>query len=314
MKESRATRGKEPPTLERKIYFFRSSVGKDAAGINIPFEPKPSLTALQKLPFTDDKGRYLVDPEGNALCAWVDHLGANPRMRFAQICRVGLPQIDAAGNLSDLNLAASEGLVEPAHIVFFPRGLVGVEFNFYGPRPSRLGYYLMRTAGLNDMPSFDPLLRSDVAAQLERLNDLRLFDLKVNASYTSTLKQADADLGAAFDAAKKLGAPEEVEIVLRARKQRGGALLSRLRTATKNLLARGDLRTEASHFIVKGQMKDSGRVEPLDLLRDQLISHKRIIRMSERGRALNSEAAYSAIVEAHSELSDELTAAAALVS
>jgi hypothetical protein len=120
--------------------FFRSSVGKDAAGINIPFEPKPSLTALQKLPFTDDRGRYLVDPEGNALCAWVDHLGADPRMRFAQIRRVGLPQIDASGNLSDLNLAGSEGLVEPAHIVFFSHGLVGVEFNFYGPRPSRLGY------------------------------------------------------------------------------------------------------------------------------------------------------------------------------
>jgi hypothetical protein len=314
MKESRPTRAKDPPTLERKIYFFRSSVGKDAAGINIPFEAKQSLTALQKLPFTDDKGRYLADTEGNALCAWVDNVGVNPRMRFAQIRRVGLPQIEAAGNLSDLNLAASEGLVEPIHIIFFPNGLVGIEFNFYGPRPSRLGYYLMRTAGLNAIPTFDPLLRSDVAAQLERLSDLRLFDLKINASYASTLKQADADLGAAFDAAKKLGAPEEVEIVLRARKQRGGALLGRLRTATQNLLARGDLRTEASHFVVRGQMKDSGRVEPLDLLRDQLIAHKRIIRISERGRALESGAAYSAITEAHSELSDELNAAAALVS
>ncbi len=158
MKESRPTRGKEPPTLERKIYFFRSSAGKDAAGINIPFEPKPSLTALQKLPFTDDKGRYLVDPDGNALCAWVDHLGADPRMRFAQIRRVGLPQIDAAGNLSDLNLAASEGLVEPAHIVFFPHGLVGIEFNFYGftadwttsrkPRSSTCSYASLERSSL----------------------------------------------------------------------------------------------------------------------------------------------------------------------
>jgi hypothetical protein len=313
MKGSRSSKAKEPSTLERKIYFFKSSVGKDAAGVNIPFEPEPSLTTLQRLPFADDKGRYLVDTEGNALCAWVDQVGAHPRMRFAQIRRFGLPQIDVAGNLTDLNLAASEGLVEAVHIVFFPGGLVGVEFNFYGPRPSRLGNYLMRTAGLNGTPTFDPLLRSDIAAQLDRLKDLRLFDLKIQASYASTLKQADADLGAAFDAARKLGAPEEVQIVLRARKQGAGTLLERLKTTARNLLGRADLRTEASHFIVKGQMIDSGRVEPLDLLRDQLISHKRIIRLSERGRAVDSDAAYSAITEAHSELSDQLTTAAALI-
>ena len=53
-------------------------------------------------------------------------------------------------------------------MVFFSDGLLGAEFNFYGPRPSRLGYYLNKVAGLKEFPVFDPLLRSDVAAQLER--------------------------------------------------------------------------------------------------------------------------------------------------
>jgi len=56
--------------------------------------------------------------------------------------------------LTDLNVQTFEGLVEPVHVVFFRGGLVGVEFNFYGPRPSRLGYYLQKMAGLNAAPGF----------------------------------------------------------------------------------------------------------------------------------------------------------------
>lgn len=309
MPEMPKAKAKERPSLERKIYFFRSSIGKDASGSNVPFDAAVPLGAINRLPFDDDGGRYIFDQEGNALCAWIDGAGQHPRMRFSQIRRVGLPQIDAAGNLTDLNLQTFEGLVEPVHVVFFRGELVGVEFNFYGPRPSRLGYYLQKTAGLNAAPVFDPLLRLDVAAQLERLWDIRLFDLKVHSSYASALKKADADLGATFDAAAN-DSPEEVQVVLRARKQGAGALLGRLKAATKSLLRRPDLRTEASHFVIKGLMQDSGRVEPLDLLRDQLISHKRIIRVNERSRALDKDAAYAAITQAFDELSGELADAA----
>jgi hypothetical protein len=104
------------------------------------------------------------------------------------------------------------------------------------------------------------------------------------------------------DLRRKLGSPEEVQVVLRARKQGAGALLGRLKAATKSLLRRPDLRTEASHFVIKGLMQDSGRVEPLDLLRDQLISHKRIIRVNERSRALDKDAAYAAITQAFEEV------------
>jgi hypothetical protein len=52
----------------------------------------------------------------------------------------------------------------------------------------------------------------------------------------------------------------------------------------------------------------------LTYFRDQLISHKRIVRVNERSRALDSRAAYEAISEAHDELKSELAEAAALVS
>src|SRR6266481_3545278 len=115
-------KNKGAPALERKIHFFGSSIGRDASGSNIPFDPKGALSAINKLPFSDSGGRYLVYSEGNALCAWIDTPGQNLQMRFSQIRRVGLPQIDAAGSLTDLRLQASEGLVEAVHIVFFASG------------------------------------------------------------------------------------------------------------------------------------------------------------------------------------------------
>ena len=63
-------------------------------------------------------------------------------MLFCQIRRTGLPQLEQAGTVSDLKIADNAGLVEAVHVVFFPDNIVGADFNFYGPRLSRLGYYL----------------------------------------------------------------------------------------------------------------------------------------------------------------------------
>jgi hypothetical protein len=289
------------------------SNGQEASGASVTFDPKPALSIVGKLPFCDAGGRYLLDSDGNALCAWIDEMGFRPKMRFAQIRRVGLPQVETAGNLSDLALQASEGLVEVVHVVFFPDGIAGVEFNFYGPRPSRLGYYLGKLSNSKQLPEFQPLLRLDVAAQLDRLTDVRLLDLKVRPSYSAALKMADVDLSSAFSAAAKLGTLEEIELVIRPTKGGAKDLVGRIRNFARHLLGRADLRTEASRFSIRGKMADSGLVEPLDLLRDQLISNKRIIRVSERSRALNSPAAYAAVSDAYDELADDLKQAATLV-
>ena len=304
---------KEPETLERRILFFRVSVGQDDKGALLPFDPRPSLTAIDKLQFDDTGGRYLLDNDGNALCAWVDSIASTPQIRFAQIRRTGLPQIDAAGNLSDLNLKATEGLVEAAHIVFFPENIVGVEFNFYGPRPTRLGFYLGAMSKLAIFPTFDPLLRSNVGNQLDRLEDVRLFNLKVRPSYVGAVKSADEDLGSAFESARKLGSTEELQIVIRPSKSGSRGMLARIKNTAQTLLKLPDFQTETSKCLIRGKMEDSGRVEPLDLLHDQLVSHKKIVRVNGRGRALDTQAAYDAVSQAHSELADELKTAVALL-
>jgi hypothetical protein len=137
--------------------------------------------------------------------------------------------------------------------------------------------------------------------------------LKIRAAYAATVAQANRDLGAAFEAAARAGNAEELEIVLRPRKYSQNALADRMLRVARRLARRGDLRTEASKFEVKGVRTDTGDIELVDVLRDQLIAREEILRQSIRGRALDSGSTYEAIERAFRELQQELNVAAGIV-
>jgi hypothetical protein len=158
---------------------------------------------------------------------------------------------------------------------------------------------------------FEPLLRKDVAEQLNRLRDIRLLQLKIRASYAQILAQADQDLGSAFIAAARAGEAEELEIILRPRPYSRGRLSGRLLSAVRHLLQREDLRSEVSRFIVKGFNAATERVDLVDVLSDQLIVKKQIPLLEDtRTRALDPGSAYKAIEEAYGELEEQLITAA----
>lgn len=122
---------------ERKIHFYRAHIGTDEGGRPIPFDPHPALNHIHRLPFRA-QGRYFADGD-DAITCWVD--GPNPRRRFriAHVRRSGLPLVEQAGSLSDLQIPADSGLVEAIHVVVFPDNIVGSDSNFYGPRMTRAG-------------------------------------------------------------------------------------------------------------------------------------------------------------------------------
>ena len=301
-----------PQPVERKIYFYRANAGIDQGGRPLPFNVMPALQHIGGLPFTP-VGRYL-DDDDIRLCCWVDRINRQPRLRLVQIRQSGLPQLEQQGQLTDLAIPANSGLAEAIHIVVFGNNIVGSDFNFHGPRMSRLSWYLReRGNGHCGDVTFEPLLRQDVAAELDRLREIRLFHLKIRASYAATVAQADQNLGEAFSAAQRAGDADELEIVLRPRKYSRNPLSDRILQAARALVRREDLRLEASKFTVKGVRDDTGALELVDVLRDQLVAREVVMRQSERGRALESGSAFDAIERAHGELEDELMLAAAVV-
>lgn len=296
-------------TLERKIHFYRADIGNDAGGRPLDFDPAPALNLIKSLPLTNDSdGYYQSDPDGNALCV-VDYSDSdNQHICFYRVRRTGLPQVEQAGSITDLVIDPEAGLAEAVHVVFFPNNIVGAEYNHFGPRVSRLGNYLSEKSK-KAVPSatFQPILRGDAAEQLDRLTDLRSLDFSIYPAYAATVRQAEPSLGAAFDAnARVLDNPETIQVLLKPGKANQSRFLNKMRNPLKRLVANNGIHENSARLEVKGRCEDTGRVEKINLLNDLLISTQQIVRMNERGRALNHEAAFQAIRDAYKGLSDSL--------
>jgi len=310
-RRAKSSAAKGPPTLQRNVQFFRANAGLTKAGRPLPLEIEPILDRLDRLVCREGE-RYVVQDDGNVVSSWVDSVTDRPRFRLATVRRTGLPLVESAGALSALPLEANQGLYEAIHVVFFPRNVVGVEFNFYGPRPSRVPWYLSRaTKGQFSAFTLDPLLRQDVLQQLNRLAQVRVLDLAIRPSYAATVAEADRDLGSAFRAAAKAGGSELVQLTLRPAPHGRTWLAAPVLQAVRQLAGRSDVRENAQTFTVKGLNAQTESIELIDVLKDQLIAHKQIVRLDTRSRAVDDAAAYQAIEEAYTELHSDLEAAAA---
>lgn len=303
------------PTLERKIHFYRADVGHDNSGKPLAFDPALALQEIEKLPFTEGiGGRYGQYTDGNEVCLLPTPPGSSEMLRFCLVRRSGLPQVERSGSFKDLDLEPDAGLSEPIHIVFFANNIVGAEYNHHGPRISRLGEYLhTKSNKFIQQVRFLPLLRQDIADQLNNLTEIRLFELKIRPSYIAAVRQADQSLADALEAnGRVVDAPETLQIV--ARSSTGGreSTLTRLMAPVRGLLSRDDLRANVEHFKVSGKRRDTGRVAPIDLLNAHLIANKRVVRVSERSRVVESVSAFEAIREARDELADQIADASAV--
>ena len=198
-------------TVSRKILFFRADIGEDDAGRPLDFDPTSALSHIDELPF-DDAGRYVRLPDDRRICCWVDSLTPPWRLQLGVVRRSALPLLERGGKLSGLQLPDLTGLVETTHIVIFPENLVGVEFNFYGPRVSRLSPYLQeRGNGECPIVQFEHLFAAEPAARLQRFGTIKSMALRLRPSPNN---RADIDF---IDAIGPLGAEvADIEVIMRA--------------------------------------------------------------------------------------------------
>lgn len=305
--------------VERKIYFYRADAGVDEGGVPLPFDPLPALRIIDGLDFSDNgNSRYQLDIDGNALCIVDPLLSRGRNVRFCLVRRTGLPQLEQAGKITDLNIALDSGLLEAVHVVFFPgqmpgTDIIGAEYNHFGPRISRLGGYLYeKSDGIIQYPKFRPLLRRDFSEQLDRLQEIRIFEINIRPSFVEVVRRADRSLATAFEAnASLVEEPETIAILAKPQKHRRQSLLERLSGPFRFLLNH-DESQQLEKFKIRGKCIDTGRVETIDFLKDQFISSKRIFRLNNRSRALDPNSAFQAIREAYNDFREELEVAASV--
>jgi hypothetical protein len=298
-----------PEKISRKVYFYDVNPGIDSNGAPAIFDVAAVLNHVAGLAW-DATGRYLEAEDGNAVACWP--FATRNRIVIGTIRRSGLPQVETSGKLAPIPIDPNDGLVERTHAVFFPaEGILACEFNFHGPRASRLAKYLKDKVpfcprGL----SFDLKLNHDASEKLAALEDIRLLDLRARASFADELADVDESLAAAFAAAGRVGKTIDVELILRPK--RGKGLGANIVRALKKLVSKKSLHEQAKALKVRGKSGDSGRVEEVDLLSDALVVTKEIKRIGS-SRAVDSAAAFRALEDAQHELPQLLPKSATLL-
>ena len=306
-----------PDRVQRDIHFYAADIGVDERGRLTPFDFVRPLEHIDAMPLAGDH-RRLALPEDKVAYCWVDSVELPQKLRLANIRASGFPFVELDGNLDNLRIPPNSGLADPIHVVCFEDNVVGTDYNFYGPRMSGLQRYLAAKApdwcmGL----TFGALVDPDTMRRLNRYGQLRLFELRIAASQAHILRHYHRGLAGSFDAAEELlDGDAYVDIVLRPKPHSRGGIGEEILQIAKRMVAGEDLRqlrhNRGNRFKVQG-IDELGEVDdPIDLLSDELIMRKSIFKQSQRSRALDTDSAYDAIIQAHAEISHKLPGAGRL--
>lgn len=284
---------------QRKIYFYRAFPAKpDPAFLLDPGAVCKAINALRGTAVF-----YLDEGADRITCAEVVDASKPPKIKLYAIRRENLPSRDTgSGIIRELNLAADEGLAEAIHIRLFPNSVIAAEFFYYGPRTSRFETFLNERC--NQDVIVKELYRGDVIERALKFRDVRALRVKINPSALTKQKASDLGFTGLIDTAKNFDAGVYADVTLRAEGDD-----PKFTAKVKKLLRR--LQKEQPHELfanleMEGKSDATDHVEPLNLLSDQLVRVVRIPRESTRTRAVDSSAAFKAILQAYTEVKDLL--------
>jgi len=291
-----------PDTVDRKIYFYKMKIKKNGRYIR----PEPIFSTIKQMPFSEN-GRYLKLSDGNMWSMYVDSINLPLKARIGTIRKKGLPMIERRGQTKPLTIPPDAGLYEPMHFIIFPDNIVGFEYNFYGPRPGSLRLYLQRkVSSLVDEVELIPLMRRDVYTLLSKIEEIKLFRLKIHRNMEELLRELDDNLPDAIKALKRTTDAEYIEIVLRPeRRSRHGINIQFFKRLGK-WLSKPEVRDAVETLKIRARNKITHTIEDFDLLQEYLLSVKQVVKQDDIHRSVNTNAMYAAIQEAYTELKDEI--------
>ena len=269
-------------------------------------QPEPIFSTISQMPFNEN-GRYLKLNDGNMWSMYVDSNGSPLKARIGTIRKKGLPMMERHGQTTPLTIPPDAGLYEPMHFMIFPNNVVGFEYNFYGPRPGSLKYYLpKKVSNLVDEVELIPLMRRDVHELLSRIGEVRVFRLKIHRDMGELLRELDDNLPDAIGAAKRASDAEYIEIVFRSQKYSRHGINIPFLNRLASWLSRSDVRAAVDTLKIRARDEITESIEEFDLLQEYLLSVKQVVKQDEIHRSVNTNAMYTAIQEAYTELRSEI--------
>ena len=280
--------------VERSIFFYKVEMADG--------EEWKRADVLRGLDALTGDDQVLDLGSDNYAWAKVDHIPRTSeagRLRFFRDRRSNLPGMADQGNIGELPIPDTAGLIEPTHVVFGGDGLIAAEYNHFAPRiTSHLAMLLRSRLGLS--LNIGTYVQGSIIEQLDRLDYIQL--LEVSLVPTPGLEDELRNAGPFADAAASLASQSggrRLNLRLSGDK-RSRQWTGQARGFVKRVLTMpgGQDGHTAKVLRVTGYDPVAGGVETVDLLKQKLVRRVEMARPTERSKALNTSSAYQHIEEA----------------
>ena len=300
-----------PLVIERTIHFFHANVGYQEDGLPLDFDPIPALRSIETLRRQRAQRWYEAEQQDvSALCLFPDM--ASYRYPVAQFGRVrwqALPQLERVGDITELELADRQGLLESIHVVFFPGNVVGAAYNHYGPRATRLGNHLHTVSEEpTPMVNINPVIREDPFDQLNDVDSVHVMDLEFLPPATAIIAARHSPaIGAALGSAAAVSnGARSLTLVIKPDQDDEQGFWNGIRGGIRELFGDEELRPHIKRGKLQGRRGLHTPLETFDLLRDEITSTQQMMRLTARGRALDPHSAFGAVINAYEGLREEI--------
>jgi len=256
------------------------------------FDKISKLEHKDEEPYGDNTVLYKTQ-NGDFLFTIIDNLKDTIDIRFVASRNNALPHIDQDGKLVpllDLLPGNKGGLAEVTHLVIFPEyKVIGSEFNFYGPRPSALIYYIQSKELEIKYAEMNPKVNKDAIKKLREDSEYSLFriDLKPSSMLMKELLK-DESLLQATDTNRNV---DSIEVAFKRRitKKKPGFSLPIDIEKIKCALTSTDKENIRNFKIRNEHYRDE-----IDLLSDQFAFKESLLPLNN-SRSIKKEDAYDKI-------------------
>lgn len=299
-------------SVERKINFYRIDAGT-SDGVPVRFDPVPTLEFIRALPPRLD-GKYLEWTDGNYL--FVDPVSTSfpQKIRLVLSRRRDWPELERDGQMDPLRLPKNGGLGEKIHMMFFG-DYVAADFNYYGPRATAVGaYFHLKAKELGPQIRLEHLAKADTIRELKSLLGAVRVELTFRKSALSLVKHANESLFAALRGLGETNAGR-IAVVLKTEKVKGKRdyLDSYILEGVESLAREEATYSEFSRLRVKGIESRTFEQYAVDVLDELIVAQRKIVKVDDRSRAVDSESAFAAIEDAFQETRPKLIEASSLL-
>lgn len=297
------------PPIVRQIHFYQMEDIHDLwHGSSTP-RFSPALLACDLKTLAGDTRYYPVTDEFD-LCLLSD---GDDAFQFGKARKTDMARVEVNGRVKPLTLGLGEKLFDCIHLVFFPTGVVGAEFNHVAPKMSDLTEYLVSKLKSCTPVTFERLVHRDVMERLGHLREVKLIEMRIDATRSDILTPfGDGWIDTSQWMHQELGVGT-VEFTLRAGNTAHRPLRDRALSAVREMLAGPDLTSAADKFRIHAVPDGSDMTITIDLLDDKLMTSVEVPRHVYRNPDRYREFIYTKIRDAYGTLRQEIMQAARIV-